>query len=206
MIKFNRTLSLLLLLVFSSTIYIDHSDELIQRKIIHSFINGPKKELFKVFHFLYEKEYQLNSEEGIRRYRIFKDNLKLIKEVNEQNLSYTLGITPFADLTHEEFVNTYTTPFPDIHKTSMRQNLKLEAPPKKIDWSMHMSPVMNQGTCGTCWAFAITSGIIGNYNKLFNISNEKEKFNLSNQDLIDCTFPSSPQSCNEVFTYLHLKK
>ena len=79
-------------------------------KILESFNDSPKKELFKVYHFLYEKKYDLNSEEGVKRYKIFKENMKRYKEHNSKDSNYILGIDSFADLTQEEFENFFSTP------------------------------------------------------------------------------------------------
>ena len=80
-------------------------NESIHKKVISPFLDGPKKQLFKVYHLLFQKNYDLNSEEGVKRYKIFKSNLKLHKEHNDKNLGYTLGIGPFTDLTQEELIN-----------------------------------------------------------------------------------------------------
>lgn len=61
------------------------------------------KELFKVWHYLFNPNYSLNSEEALKKYKVFKGNLKFIKETNAKNLSYSLGLNQFADLTLEEF-------------------------------------------------------------------------------------------------------
>ena len=60
-------------------------------KILEPYLDGPKKELFKIYHQIYNKKYDLNSEEGIRRYRIFKDSLKYIKQENAKGHSHKLG-------------------------------------------------------------------------------------------------------------------
>jgi hypothetical protein len=69
--------------------------------------------MFKVFHFLYQKAYSLNSETAINKYKIFKDNLKLVKEHNAKNLSWTLEINQFGDMTLAE-IKSYlgVTPIP----------------------------------------------------------------------------------------------
>ncbi len=84
-------------------VMIEHVEEDIRRSILNSFNDKPKRDQFKVFHFLYEKKYDLNTEEALMRYKIFKANLKFIKETNEKNLSYTLAVNHFADFTDEEF-------------------------------------------------------------------------------------------------------
>lgn len=100
----------------------------VRRTIMDSFNNAPKKEMFKVFHFLFEKEYDLNSEEAIRKYRIFKSNMKIIEETNSQDLSYKFGINQFTDLSPEEFKSMYLMD-PDVKKTltsDLVKNLRSE--------------------------------------------------------------------------------
>jgi Cathepsin propeptide inhibitor domain (I29) len=67
------------------------------------------KDQFKLWHYMNNKSYNLNSEFSLERYRIFKQNLKKSEEHNSKNLGYTLGITRFADLTSEEFKAQYLT-------------------------------------------------------------------------------------------------
>lgn len=75
--------------------------------ILDAMADKPKKDVFKVFHYLHKKEYKLESEEGLKRYRIFKENLNWIKAKNAELGKEVYGITKFMDLTHEEFKNTY---------------------------------------------------------------------------------------------------
>ena len=47
--------------------------------------------------------------EKIRRFKIFKDNVKYIDKVNnEGNRAFKLSVNEFADLTTEEFIATRT--------------------------------------------------------------------------------------------------
>jgi hypothetical protein len=71
--------------------------------ILENFENQPTKNVFKAWHFAFSKAYDLNSEEGLNRYRIFKENVKYIKKVNSEQDQYKLGLGPFADLSYEEF-------------------------------------------------------------------------------------------------------
>ncbi|KAF0935141.1 hypothetical protein E2562_030424 [Oryza meyeriana var. granulata] len=41
--------------------------------------------------------------EKVKRYEIFKQNLRHIVETNRRNGSYWLGLNQFADVAHEEF-------------------------------------------------------------------------------------------------------
>ena len=174
------------------------SDEL-KANIINSFMNGPPKELFKVFHLIHEKEYDLNSEEGVRRYRIFKDNLKKINEVNSQKLSYELGVNQFADMTPKEFKENYLMN-PEIRKTMLTKTIRnlresgdfdfdkyadeedsdftAFAP---IDWRKLLKVPRNQGNCGSCWTFATAGVVEGAVAKKYG----KNDY-LSTQELVDC--------------------
>ena len=54
----------------------------------------------------------------------------------------------------------------------------------QVDWhaSGHMTPVKNQGGCGSCWAFAATAGM-----ESVKAINDGELVGLSEQELVDCS-------------------
>ena len=60
--------------------------------------------------------------------------------------------------------------------------------PQKIDWQAAgiITPVKNQGSCGSCWAFTATAIVESLYQKKFNYA-----LNLSEQELIDCATTST---------------
>jgi hypothetical protein len=133
----------------------------------------------------YNKQY--TAHELQLRYKIFKDNLAFIENQNCLGKSYTLGLNEFGDLTHEEFKSTYVGKIP-ARDLSKRNAVKL--PPstndKGIDWRAKgaVTPVKNQGQCGSCWAFSTTGTIEG----LIFIQS-KNLTSLSEQQLVDCTKP-----------------
>nr|VDD43096.1 unnamed protein product [Brassica oleracea] len=61
-------------------------------------------ELFENWLSNFEKAYE-TVEEKLRRFEVFKDNLKHIDETNKKVKSYWLGLNEFADLSHKEFKN-----------------------------------------------------------------------------------------------------
>lgn len=92
--------------------------------------------------------------EKLRRFEIFKDNLKHIDEVNKMGRSYWLGLNDFADLTHEEFKDSFFGLKPDFtgwrseQKGFMYENAG--SLPKSVDWRKKgaVTYVKNQGQCG----------------------------------------------------------
>lgn len=86
-----------------------------QTDILKVMENHPTKMQFKLWHYAFNAGYDINSEYGIQRYRIFKQNLKYIKETNEKTKlepkknDLVLGLGPFSDLSWEEFQKVYLT-------------------------------------------------------------------------------------------------
>ncbi|KAL5231962.1 hypothetical protein ABZP36_030738 [Zizania latifolia] len=63
-------------------------------------------ELFEKWVAKYRKAYA-SFEEKVKRFEVFKDNLKHIDEANKKVTGYWLGLNEFADLTHDEFKAAY---------------------------------------------------------------------------------------------------
>ncbi len=163
------TLVIIALSIIHSVI-VSHADNDIKDTILSSFQDKPRKELFKVYHFLFQKKYDLNSEEGLNKYRTFKANMKMIEAENAKNLGYTLGINDFTDLTAEEFKKAKLSTINPLDfeasiqrflSTDFKQNEfeihnqdeddMLISMPKsdlkqttKINWTDKMNPVTNQ--------------------------------------------------------------
>lgn len=165
----------------------------------------PTKTQFKLWHYAFNKQYDINSEEGLLRYKAFKENLNYIKEENNKNQGFTLGLGPFSDLSWEEFSKNYLTyKGPELNYEEENRKLgyfddmvdledsnsseqedednEYDKPEDKvsIDWSYLYNYVKDQSPCGSCWAHAAV-GIIEAY-ALQN--NYDSKF--SEQQLVDC--------------------
>jgi len=127
-----------------------------------SFIVDPEITQFLNFETKFNKVYG-SEEERIQRFEVFRQNLVEISLHNSrQDVSYTKGINQFSDLTAEEFKSIHLgglvkTGMPSA-ATGVRNTQLLAAVelPAKVDWREKgiISPVKNQGNCGSCWAHA----------------------------------------------------
>ncbi|KAK8764040.1 hypothetical protein V5799_033349 [Amblyomma americanum] len=155
-------------------------------------------EAFKVAH---KKTYESQVEE-VLRFKIFTENSLFIAKHNEKYarglVSYKLGMNKFGDLLPHEFVkmmngfrgkrsgsggSTYLPP----------ANLNDSSLPDTVDWRTKgaVTPVKNQGQCGSCWAFSATGSLEGqHFLKTGNL------VSLSEQNLVDCSGDYGNQGCN----------
>jgi len=140
----------------------------------------------------------LNAVEHSSRFDIFKDNVDKITRHNAEGHTWTMGLTPFADMTPEEFkmkvVGNECADSFKKNKELKRAKAKLRsgrrmavddvANPSSIDWVAQgkVTPVKNQKSCGSCWAFSTT----GSMEARCAIANGGSPVSLSEQELVDC--------------------
>jgi len=142
--------------------------------------------------------------ERLYRKTIFEKNMKYAATQNsDTSHSYTLGASPFASLTADEFKSMISNRVSRPKQSTFHKNKKLRAGtrsgpstdlPGSIDWvsAGAVTPVKNQGQCGACWAFSTTGAVEG-----INFITTGILPSLSEQELIDCT--TDNQGCNGGF-------
>jgi len=155
--------------------------------------------LWKIFKTSFEKEYESSALESLRK-NIFLDNKKIIDEHNERyeagEVSFEMGINQFSDLTLKEFSDTnngYRMPEDGKSSSPLWTEPAEDDLPDAVDWRDHnmVTPVKNQGQCGSCWAFSSTGALEGQHS-----IQARQLVSLSESNLVDCSSAYGPQGCN----------
>mmetsp|Transcript_44931 Transcript_44931/g.102502 ORF Transcript_44931/g.102502 Transcript_44931/m.102502 type:complete len:334 (-) Transcript_44931:98-1099(-) len=150
----------------------------------------------------YNKIY--NGDEEEKRFGVFKQNVDLVEAENAKQLTYKLGVNEFADLTADEFASMYlggVPPAEERHDGAAylgEHEVTGEELPTSVDWSTKgaVTPIKNQGQCGSCWSFSTTGALEGAQ----AISTGKLS-SISEQQLVDCSGSYGNQGCNGGWPY-----
>jgi len=123
--------------------------------------------------------------EDAARFAIFVDNYNKVLKYNAASTSVKLALNKFADLTGAEFKNKHSS-CGVFHKP--RPNAPVFNPPtirlpSSVDWRNEgvVTPIKNQGDCGSCWAFSTTGVLEG-----FYAINTGTLLSFSEQQIVDC--------------------
>ena len=139
----------------------------------------------------YNKKYN-SMNEYLARFNAFRQNIFRLVESGPQ--SHEIGITKFADMTQQEFAKTYLNlnfnAYALINVNPVRAKITNEAP-DEFDWRDKgvVSAVKDQGSCGSCWAFATIANLEGLYAQKKGVIKT-----FSEQFLVDCDTEDS--GCN----------
>jgi C1A family cysteine protease len=129
-------------------------------------------------------------EEYAYRLELFTEMLKTIEEHNSKNLSWTLGVNHLSDMSPYEYSQMLG------YTSEPREKVFLDIPASTpinggVDWrpAGAVTPVKDQGSCGSCWAFSSTGAMEGR----FAVAG-KGLYSFSEQQLVDCSTANS--GCN----------
>nr|CAH7715326.1 unnamed protein product [Callosobruchus chinensis] len=158
---------------------------------------------FKVTH---KKKYGSELEERFRM-KIFMENAHKVAKHNKLYalglVSYKLDVNKYADMLSHEIMQTLN----GYNKTKQNgllrgtqeydgfsfippANVKL---PEEVDWREHgaVTPVKDQGHCGSCWSFSATGALEGQHYR-----KSGKLVSLSEQNLVDCSTKFGNNGCN----------
>lgn len=165
-------------------------------------INDPEWDAFKA---RFNKRY-VDENNEFRHYATYKARKAEILEHNQRYVegktSYYKGINQFSDMEYEEvkrvsmgFKVKQSKPLSDARTHVPNFSVGL---PDEVDWRKKgiVTPVKDQGSCGSCWAFSVVGAIEGQHAKA-----TKKLVSLSEQNLVDCTKDEGNFGCNGGWPY-----
>ncbi len=145
----------------------------------------------------FKKEYA-SVEEELKRFSNYVKSVITVEAHNALNLPYKFGINQFSDMTKEEFKKNYMgykkPTLAQRHKgmTYLGRHVNSNTTlPASVDWTTKnvVTPVKNQGQCGSCWAFSTTGSLEGQWAKASG-----NLVSLSEQQFVDCSTQNN--GCN----------
>ncbi|XP_052388701.1 cathepsin S, ortholog 1 [Carassius gibelio] len=144
----------------------------------------------------HNKAYRNSREERHRR-GVWEQNLLDIMKHNEETAvglhSYTLGLNQLSDMTADEVNQWNGLLEEDVLGVNMTFPPPSQHPlPPRVDWTEHgmVSPVQNQGPCGSCWAFSAVGALEGQMKRRTG-----SLVPLSPQNLMDCSVSLGNRGC-----------
>ena len=118
------------------------------------------------------------------RLGIYLANSRIVQQHNKASKSFKISLNKFSTYTAAE----YRTLLGEMSAISQRHVVRQTkrnwpAPPEQLDWreSGAVNEIVDQGSCGSCWAFGSIAGAEGCW---FLSTHELLKY--SEQNLVDC--------------------
>jgi len=133
---------------------------------------------------------------SFQKFNTFKTNLDFIHAHNKKNSSFTVAMNQFGDMTTEEFGQLQGYKARDrsfMRSQNLAHGLHHMKVADSVDWRTKnvVTPIKNQGQCGSCWAFSTTGSTEGAWAIAGNAL-----VSLSEQQLVDCSTPQGNEGCN----------
>jgi cathepsin L len=170
---------------------------------ITCLVSASKSKYAALFHDWQTQHHKVYTTQTEARHRLaaFTRNARFVEQHDAKARGFSVGLNQFADLTSEEFVAIYNgmniTKVPGKYVPS-------KVGGDTVNWVTKgaVTPVKNQGQCGSCWAFSTTGSTEGAH---FLATNRL--ISLSEQNLVDCSTDQGNQGCqgglmDQAFQYI----
>eukprot|EP00929_Paragymnodinium_shiwhaense_P095039 TRINITY_DN559_c0_g3_i1.p1 TRINITY_DN559_c0_g3~~TRINITY_DN559_c0_g3_i1.p1 ORF type:complete len:388 (+),score=108.04 TRINITY_DN559_c0_g3_i1:88-1251(+) len=166
--------------------------------VVSATIVDPEWEQYKA---KFKKAYSSDVEEK-ERYRLFQESKERVEKLNKLNGEPAFGINWMSDRHPEEKYKKGLLKPKDFKPTAPVLELGAPKNPPSINWRLTeaVTPIKNQGQCGSCWAFSATEAI---ESQMILSAGGKLEIDLAPQQIASCAPPTGTygcQGCNGGFT------
>ena len=138
-----------------------------------------------------------------KRQSVYEGKISGFEAFNARNESFHKGVNRFTDVADDELAKTYlrrispdlfapSDPATSVIGSSSTTRVSVSSS-SFFDWSRFMAPVADQGSCGSCYAFAVTATVEGRRNVQ---SGSNSTATLSEEELIDCSDRYGNAACS----------
>ena len=137
------------------------------------------------------RNFASESEYNMRR-SIFNEQLMKVEKHNAKGLSWTVGINQFSDWTDAEYNRLLGLKGSSNANSGLPTASLEQLQDGSIDWRNvdgYVGDVLNQGACGSCWAFSASQALAASWFK-----KSGEQVEISESHVVDCDFFS--HGCN----------
>jgi cathepsin L len=134
----------------------------------------------------YEKSYD-SMEDFYGRFQLFQKTEANLAKLNSKNSQATFGHNAFSDWTRQEYMSMLGLRYEETPaELYINKDANLESTSgDSVDWrdvSGVVTPVKDQGQCGSCWAFSATEAVESAY-----VIAGNDQVIMSPQELVDCS-------------------
>jgi hypothetical protein len=144
-----------------------------------------------------------SGDEKERRKAVFEEHKAYVEAVNSQQQDFQLSLNKFASIYADELpkgVDRSIMPPPGTTLPSLGEHAQVGELATDVDWQQqgYVTPVKDQGQCGSCWAFATNGAVEAAY----SIKAGAGQFvSASEQQLVDCASSYGTAGCKGGWPY-----